>query len=889
MVKERLWYKEDKDEVLSFFETNEEMGLINEEAVKRLKEHGKNIFPKAKTKTIFRIFLEQLINPIIYILIITVILSFIIGEIIDALFILMVILSDALLGTYQEWRANKSAESLQNLIKVSAKVLRDGIEQEIDSENLVVGDVVVIEPGTKISADLRIIDCYNLSIDESVLTGESLASEKISHQIIEELGIADRENMAYAGCSVISGRGHGVVTATGQNTEIGKIASSVLLSDETQTPLIIRMEKFTKQIGIVTTIVAVFIAIVLYYKGYVAREIFFTVVALSVSAIPEGLPFALTLSLSIASRRMAQKNVIVKKLNSVETLGSCTVIASDKTGTLTLNEQTAKIIVLPDDNVFKVEGVGYNDDGKVVSVSDDVDINIAKNIAELGLLNNEARLTKENDGWKNYGDSIDVAFLALAYKLQVDENLRNNIVGEIPYESENKYSAVFYKENDNVYCTVKGSVEKVISFCETMEVNKKQVKIDAEKIKQQNENLASQGYRVIALAKGIKENFVIQEGYEEENVPSLTLIGLVGFIDPIRKEAISSIEKCHDAGIKVVMITGDHPLTAFAIAQELGIVNDYAQVANGSDIEVYFRKGQSEFDKYVKDKKVFTRVTPLQKLEIVESYKRMGEFIAVTGDGVNDAPAMKAANIGIAIGSGTDVAKETGAMIIADDNFLSIVSGIEEGRVAYSNVRKVIYMLLSCGIAEALFVVLSILFDLPIPLVAVQLLWLNLVTDGIQDMALSFEKAEKGIMDESPRSPNEKIFNKSLMEQTILASMVIGIIVFVVWYYLINHLNLEIHLARSYILLLMVFIQNVHVFNCRSEKTSIFKMPVKSNPLIYIGIASTLILHIIVTETPLSKLLKIVPIPFAHIKYVFLISLPILFVMEIYKKLRKNH
>ncbi|MDD2180968.1 MAG: HAD-IC family P-type ATPase [Bacilli bacterium] len=887
MEQEKLWYKETVEETLSAFETTKS-GLTNDEINKRLKEYGKNILPKGKRKNVLFIFFEQLKDPIKYILIITIILSLIIGETIDAIFITIVILLDAFIGTYQEWKASRSAESLQNLIKVIAKVVRDDNEVEIDSENLVVGDIVDMEPGAKISADLRIIDCYNLAIDESVLTGESFASVKVSEPFLEDIGISDRENMAYAGSSVISGRGHGVVTATGTNTEIGKIASTVLLSEDTKTPLVIRMEKFTKQIGVVTAIVAVLIALILYYKGIAGKDIFFIVVALSVSAIPEGLPFALTLSLSIASNRMAKKNVIVKKLNSVESLGSCTVIASDKTGTLTLNEQTAKIVLLPDDTTFKVEGVGYNDAGQVLATSDGSDVLGAKKLAELGLLNNEAKLEKENGIWINHGDSIDVAFLSLAYKLKVDENLKDNIVGEIPYESENKYSAVFYKENEDIYCTVKGSVEKVMSFCKTMDINNKSVSINESKIKEQNEKLASMGYRVIALAKGIKNDFVEAEGYEDKDIPDLTLVGLVGFIDPIRKEAVASLEHCRNAGIKVVMITGDHPLTAFAISKELGIASNYDEVTTGNDIDAYFKKGYAEFDIFIKEKKVFTRVTPLQKLEIIESYKRMGEFVAVTGDGVNDAPAMKAANIGIAVGSGTDVAKETGSMIITDDNFLSIVSGIEEGRIAYSNVRKVIYMLLSCGIGEVLFVVLSILFNLPIPLVAVQLLWLNLVTDGIQDIALSFESAEEGIMDEPPRSPKEKIFDKRLKEETLIAASVIGIVVWIVWYYLIKHLNLEITLARSYILLLMVFIQNVHVFNCRSEKTSIFKIHFKSNPFIYIGIGATLILHLIVTETALSKFLKVVPIPVEHIKYIFLMSLPILFVMEIYKKIRKE-
>ena len=713
------WHNKSINTVLSNFNTRK-TGLTEKEVKERLSIYGKNRFPRPKEKGIIRIFLSQLNNPIIYILIFTIFLSLFIGEVIDAIFILVVVLADAIMGTFQEWRAKKDYESLHKLVKVTTIVLRDNKRKEIDSEELVPGDIVLLEPGDKVSADLRLIEVKNLSIDESVLTGESIAEEKHNKKISLNTPISDRENMAYAGTSVVTGRGVGVVVATGVNTELGQVADKVLLVDNTPSPLVIRMEKFSRQISTIMLIVAVFIVLILYLKSHELQTIIFNVIGLSVSVIPEGLPLALTMTLTISSRRMAKKNVIVKKLNAVESLGSCTIIASDKTGTLTLNEQTAKIIVLPSKKIYNVSGVGYNDEGKVTEENGE-SINEAINIARLGVLNNEASLTKTNDTWTYFGDSIDVAFLALGYKVNIDSKIRKKIVGSIPYESENKYSAVFYKDNKNIYCTVKGSLEKVLEFSDTMLVNGKVEKIDKEFLIKQNEELARDGYRVIALASGKIENFEEKSVYNANDIPKLTFVGLVGFIDPIRKETIDSIKKCYKAGIKVVMITGDHPLTSFAIARELEMVKAFNEVTTGKELDEYLEKGEKEFEEFIKDKKVFSRVTPLQKLAIVEAYKRMGEFVAVTGDGVNDAPAIKAANIGIAMGSGTDVAKETGTMIINDDKFKSIVTGIEEGRIAYNNVRKVIYLLISCGLGEVLFIILSILFDYPLPLVAVQL------------------------------------------------------------------------------------------------------------------------------------------------------------------------
>ena len=617
-----------------------------------------------------------------------------------------------------------------------------------------------------------------------------------------------------------------------------------------------------------------------------ATEIFLSVIALSVSAMPEGLPLALTMALTIASNKMAKKSVVVKKLNSVEALGSCTVIASDKTGTLTINKQTAKKIVTPDACEYDITGIGYDDSGEVKGI-DNADIKKAEEIALLGAINNEAKLTKEKGKWHYLGDSIDIAFLALGKKTKVPYE-KVEIIDQIPYESQNKYSAVFYKKDNETYCTVKGSLEKILEFSKYMDVNNKKSKIDIAKLKKQNEELASEGYRVIAIADGKVENFVKKDSYKPTDIRDLTFKGLVGFIDPIREEAADSIKKCMTAGIKVLMITGDHPLTALKIGKDLGLVTDNKEIATGDDVNKFLEKGEKELDKFIKDKKVFARVTPMDKLAIIESLKRQGEFVAVTGDGVNDAPAIKSANIGIAMGSGTDVAKETANMIGLDDDFTSIVQGVEEGRTAYNNIRKVSYMLVSCGLAEVLFFILSIVFNLPMPLVAIQLLWLNIVTDGLQDFALSFEKTEPGTMHEKPRATTETIFNKELLTEVLVAGLTIGLIVFGVWYYLVNVVNMEIHLARGYIMVLMVFLQNMHVLNCRSEKTSIFKMPF-NNPLILITIVGAIILQVIVMEVPfLSEFLNTTTVPAVDMLKLFVFSLIIILVMEIFKFIKNK-
>lgn len=871
-MKNKYFYFMSIEEIFQFFRVDRN-GLSIKDANKRIQKYGLNILPKKEKDSLLLIFLKELLDPIVLLLLVSILASLLVGEIVDAIAILVIILVDLILGTYEQNKANTTIEALSKLVPEMCKVMRDGKILSIPSEQLTLGDIVLLESGDKICADLRLIETHNLTLDESILTGESLPVEKNSKRIYEEdIAITSQKNMVFAGTSVVTGRAKAVVTSIGVQSEIGKIATTIHETKEEKSPLTIRIEIFSKQITFAILFLTIILAFLLYVKGFQVNEILVSVIALAVSAMPEGLPLALTMALTIASNKMSKQKVVTKELNSVESLGSCTVIASDKTGTLTVNEQTAKKIILPNDLEYLVEGSGYSVNGNVIGEH----LEYAKELVELAVINNEATFTKRT----LIGDSIDLAFLVLGEKLHIKTNSIQTIE-LIPYESQNKYSAVFYRKNKEVYCTIKGSIETVLSFCNQMNLKRE---FNREKVVEQNEALSKEGYRVIAIAAGkIKE----KDEYTEEDIHNLTFMGLVGFIDPVRKDAIPAIQKCSIAGIKVLMITGDHPLTAFKIGKDLKLTQDYEEVATGNEVEEALQKKPEEFDLFVSSKKIFARVTPLQKLKIVESLKRQGEFVAVTGDGVNDAPALRSANIGIAMGSGTDIAKETSKMVILDDSFKSIVMGILEGRVAYANIRKIIYFLLSCGLAEVLFFCLSIFCNMPIPLLAIQLLWLNVVTDGIQDIALSFEKGEKEIMKEKPRNPKENLFDSILIEEILLSGIVIGLLVFGLWWYLLKVRVLELPLARSYIVAFMVIIQNIHTFNCRSEKLSIFRIPLFSNSIFIVGIISSLLLGLAVIEVPfLSSFLKTMHIPYVHFIGLFALGFVILLIMECYKKIK---
>ena len=850
-------------------------GLTMEEVLKRQAEHGRNTIPQPKSKTLLRIFLSQFLNPLIYVLIAAAAVSIFTGDIRDAIFIMAIIVFNSLLGTYQEWRAENSAQALRDMVKVTCRVKRDGRIYAIDSEELVPGDIVLLESGIKVPADLRLIDVNNLWIEEALLTGESLAVNKASELLNggPQLSIGDRLNMAFAATTVQKGRGTGVVTVTAEHTEIGQIADSLRMTAPEKPPLVKRMEAFSKKVSIIILAVCFFLGLIGFYKGTPLSEVFFLMVAVGVSAIPEGLPIGLTVALAIGTRRMAKRNVIVRKLPAVEGLGSCTLIASDKTGTLTMDQQSIRKLYLPGNKQYEVSGQGYNGEGTIA----DTDGKTAELDEPLqafmmaGILANEGILRKTEKGWEHSGDAVDVAFRALCYKSGKEPaffNKQVEVVKIVPYESEKKFSAVFYKHNDTLKYAIKGALEVVVE--KIPEAGRKAINVISEQ-------MAAEGFRVMALAGGTVETA------DSNNLPELNLLGLVGMIDPLRPEAKEAVKLCQQAGIEVFMVTGDHPSTALAIAKELGIADSQDQIITGAELQEMKNLSKREYAVRLNDKKVFARVAPLQKRDIVEAMKSLGHFVAVTGDGANDAPALKSAHIGIAMGAGTDLAKEASSIIVADNNFASIAAGVEEGRHTFDNLRKIIYLLISTGAAELIVIGLAIVISIPLPFLAVQLLWLNLVTNGIQDIALAFEKGDASAMKKPPRKPDESIFDKLMNSQIIVSGLFIAGILFALWWHLIYNLNYnEVH-ARSVVMMLMVLLQNFHVLNCRSETKSLFKMPLKNNYVLLVGILLAQGVHVLATYSPLAATLQLEPITLTE----WLILLPtaatLLGVMEIFK------
>ncbi len=877
-------------EVLTKCETTRE-GLSAAEVRRRQRTFGSNSLPTKPPPSIITIFLHQFLSPLIYILLAAAMISVIIGDNTDAVFIFAIVFLNATLGGFQEWKAEQSAASLQSLLKVYARVRRDGDIQEIPSEELVPGDICLLESGNRVPADIRLLDIKNLAIDESLLTGESLAVTKSLATFTDpKVPISDRTNMAYGGSTVMVGRGLGVVVATGLHTEVATIAKTVSETEETKPPLVVRMDQFARYISVGVIGACGLLAVVSVSRGIPATEVFFMAVALAVSAIPEGLPVAMTIALSVATIRMAKRHVIVRKLTAVEGLGSCTYIASDKTGTLTVNQQTVKKIVLPSGAAFSVTGEGYTGDGEVLPESDGTLSasvwNQLRRLGATGVLCNEAQLTCEKGQWNHHGDAVDIALLALGYKLALDPpRLRKsvNVLGSIPYESERKFAALFYEERWDNKVALKGAVEEILSRCDAMIVEEGQVPVDNDMIEKEAIMLASQGYRVLALAEGTLPPQQEKYLFEEHTIPALTLLGLIGTIDPLRPEVKDAVKECKKAGIHVAMVTGDHPATAWSIARELGIAELEEEVATGRQLEELGSSEVPEFVDLVNRVRVFARVTPLQKHHIVDALVKLGHFVAVTGDGVNDAPALKKAHLGVAMGSGTDVAKDSAAMIITDDKFTSIVAGVEEGRFAYDNVRKVIALLISCGAAEILLFTASIFVGLPLPLTAVQLLWLNLITNGPQDVALAFEAGEPDAMSRKPRNPSEGIFDSIMIQQTIVSGLAMGVVAFAAWYWWLSA-GVEEGQARNLLLLLMVFLENVHVFNCRSERRSAFDIPLSHNWVLIFGVLAAQGIHILAMYAPMTQsVLKVAPVSLEEWGTLLLFASSILITMEIFK------
>ncbi|HRQ71902.1 MAG TPA: HAD-IC family P-type ATPase [Phycisphaerales bacterium] len=877
---ERAWHTMSAERAFEALGASPE-GLASDEAARRLGEFGRNEVPLAGAAAWWRIIGRQFASPLIYLLIAAGVLSIAIGEHTDAGFIFAVVVLNAVIGTIQEWRAERSTQALQRLLSLRAAVVRDGEVREIDAAEVVAGDVVVLESGNRVPADLRLFRATGLEADESLLTGESMAVHKDATWMGEPgTPVADQRNIANAGSTIVRGRGRGVVVATGADSAVGRVASEMHGAEAGRPPLFVRLDRFSKVVGVAVVIAAFAVALIgVFGQDRAPTEMVFFAVALAVSAIPEGLPVAITVALTVASRRMASRGVLVRRLGAVEGLGSCTLIASDKTGTLTCNELTVREVRLASGGALAVSGEGFVPEGEVLPVegSAPVDRDELDALARAAALCNEGDLHRDDGRWAWRGDPTDVALLALAHKLGVsrDDLLdRYQEITRIVFEPERRYAAHFHEANGGARVLVKGAPERVLEMCPGLGGQETRALLGIA------EDMAGRGMRVLAIAEGDAPPSLDPSRAPPEP-EGLRLLGFVGMIDPLRPGVADAVRACRAAGITVSMVTGDHPVTALAISRELGLAVDSSQVVTGAELAALDGPGLADA---VRRARVFARVAPEQKLDVVQAEQAAGHFVAVTGDGVNDAPALRAANIGVAMGrAGTDVARDAADLVITDDNFVTIVAGVEEGRIAYDNVRKCVFLLISTGAAEVVLALLAVAAGTPLPLLPVQLLWLNLVTNGIQHVALAFEPGEGDILKRAPRPPTERIFNRVMIERTLVAAAVMGCVAFAAFNHLLASGWSETD-ARNAILLLMVLFENVHVGNCRSETVSALRMSPLRSPVLLAATAGAFLVHALAMHTPgLNTVLGAGPLPLGVWAAMAGLALSIFVVMELHK------
>ena len=904
MEKEK-WFAKDVNEVEQQLGTNLKKGLNNAEVKKRQEKYGFNELKAAKKKTLLQRFLDQFKDFSIIVLIIAAIVSGAVGiangeGVTDTIIIMIVVIVNAIIGVSQEAKAEKSLEALQKLTDHAAKVIRNENITVISAKELVPGDIVVLDTGDYIPADLRVIEAVNLKAQESSLTGESVPVEKNIEKIENnEVGIGDRVNMLFSSSLVTYGRGKGIVVETGMTTEVGKIAGMINDVEKQETPLQTKLNKLGKTLGIVALAICVFIFIVGLIQGKEPIGMFMTAVSLAVAAIPEGLAAVSTIVLAIGVQKMVKKNAIVKRLPAVETLGSATVICSDKTGTLTQNKMTVKKIFW-NDAIRDLDNIGENE----------IDEELKK-LVYANMLCNDTKISNEGE---LTGDPTETALVDMAFKLDFDPSIydRTPRIEEVPFDSERKLMTTVNKVDDDYVVYTKGGIDELLKRCNSYEINNN-VNNDLgayiNKIRQENEKMAKEALRVLGCAYKVIDHFPSKE--EMKNIENnLTFIGMVGMIDPPRQEAKVAVEKCKTAGIKTVMITGDHKITATAIARELGILENDDEAITGQDLE---NMTDEELEKNVRHYSVYARVSPEHKVRIVKAWQKNGEIVAMTGDGVNDSPALKTSDIGCAMGVvGTDVAKEAADVILTDDNFATIVSAVEEGRRIYDNILKVIQFLLSSNIGEIVVLFLATLLT---PLFAnwfgitdithleillpIHILWINLVTDSLPALALAFDPANSDIMTRKPAKPGKGIFTKAMTWRIIYQGIMIGLLTLAAYAIglattneTINGLTLEqskIEVGQTMAFVTLALSELVHVFNVRDNKKSIFKTKVFNNKkLVWAIIASAALMFVILLIEPLRNIFSIPILPTQNIlELVCLIFAPIV-IVEIFKLLKIN-
>ncbi len=878
------WYHKDSETVFDELSTSSN-GLTVDEVEKRLVTHGYNrITEKKQSSPIIR-FLLQFHNFLIYILIAAGVITAALNEWIDASVIFGVVIINAVIGFIQESKAEAALASLKKILSLQATVIREGQQKTIPADQLVPGDIVTINAGDRIPADIRLLNLRNLHLDEAALTGESLPVSKRTESINEHVEISDQINMVFSGTFVTSGQGFGVVTDTGDNTELGKIASMLQRIENVITPLTRQLTSFSKTLTLIIIIGCVVVfSFGTLIKGLPAIDVFMIAVAIAVSAIPEGLPAIMTITLAIGVTRMVDRNAIIRKLPAVETLGSTRIICTDKTGTLTRNEMTVTRVISPECD-FSIKGTGYEPTGSIYCGNDHADIEKYPGLLLLlraGLLCNEASLQNKDGIWHIEGDPTEAALLVAARKallVQEDEKARFPRDDVLPFESEQQYMATLNHDHyGNEFIYLKGAPEKIIELCNSVEANHKKEFVDKDWVEQAKE-IASDGSRVLAIAY---KNIPTQHealSFSDIDEGGFTLLGLTGMRDPIRQEAIEAMHICRDAGISVKMITGDHAQTARSVAKKLKLGDE---VYTGIELD---KLNDDEFEQIAKNVNVFARVSPEHKLRLVRALQKHNEVVAMTGDGVNDAPALKQADVGIAMGiTGTEVSKDASDMVITDDNFASIANAVEEGRTVFNNLKKTIMFILPTNGGECLIIISAIIMGGLLPVLPLHILWINMVTTVALAITLAFEPVETGTMKAPPRVPDSPLIEPALLWRIILVSIIMAVGTYGLFIYETAQ-DATINEARTVAVNTIVFFEILYIFNTRYLKANVLSFRgLFDNVAILIGVVAVIIFQILFTYTSLChQLFKTAPISISSWLNIIMVSAALFFIVEIEK------
>ncbi len=906
MPEEPTWHDIEADEVFSQLKADPG-GLTEDDASRRLEEHGPNEIGGEKGISKLGLLLAQVKNPLNAVLAAAAIISFVAGKSVDVVVIAVIIVFNALMGFIQEYRAERALQALRAITSPEAEVLRRdpkrqgaSVEMRVKADTIVPGDILLLEAGDKVPADSRIFEAANLEIDEAMLTGESAPVSKNTASLSKDMEVADRKNSAYSGTIVTHGRGKAVVFATGAKTEVGKIAALISETKKAETPIHRRTRDLSKKLGVFALFASLLTLTIGVLRGFEFLDVLLFAIASAVSAIPEGLLVVMTITLAIGAHRMVKRNALIRKLPAVETLGSVTAICTDKTGTLTTNQMTLTEVVVGDRSV-KVTGVGYapegtySIDGSKMDPGTDPELSL---LLRAAIQCNDSRLrrneTDEGVRWEIHGDPTEGALVVAGEKAGIvheEATAQEPRVDEIPFDAKRRYMATFHKVSDaEVALYVKGAPETVLGMCAEYMGSGRVEAMTSERKEAALKNasrMAADAKRVLAVAYLRTEPNKVGELKEkmEQKSAALTYLGLVGIEDPPRPEARAAVKLCKTAGIKVAMLTGDHKLTAEAIAREIGILGRGQKITTGEDMHDLT---DEQLDEMIEEVSVFARVSPTHKHRIVESLKRKGHIVAMTGDGVNDAPALKAANVGISMGiTGTDVTKETAEMVLADDNFASIVNAVEEGRVVFENIRKVVKYLISTNTGEILTIqaALILLSGAPLILTPIMILWINLVTDGLLDKTLALEPKEEDVMHTPPRRPDAKLIDSTMIQNIV----VLGVLMAVGTLFLFNwEWKQEGEAsARTIAFATMAMFQVFNALNCRSRTRSVLKIGFFANKYLLIAIVASFSLNVLATTVPfLQTALGTVPLSLMEWVAVVLVASSILLVDEVRKFVR---